>query len=97
MKRRLLLLIFLLAGLIGCILAALWMLLAIIFSPDGDRARHIALAYDQLANAATGGSEDETISSRAGRLRKEGRGWACFLCHVLDWLEKDHCKKSVGT
>lgn len=97
MKRRALLLLFLVVGLVGCILAALWMLGAIVFSPNGQRAWHIALAFDQLGNAASGGSEDETISSRAGRLRKEGRGWACVLCRVLDWLKTGHCEKSIGT
>jgi hypothetical protein len=58
---------------------------------------HIVLAFDQLVNAATGGDMDETISSRAGRLRKEWRGWACLLCWVLDMLDKDHCNKSIGT
>jgi len=96
-KRRALLLLLLVVGLVGSILSALWMLGAIVFSPNGQRAWHIALAFDQIANAASGGSEDETISSRAGRLRREGRGWACVLCRVLDWLEKDHCEKSVGT
>lgn len=58
---------------------------------------HIVLAFDQLVNAATGGDMDETISSRAGRLRKEGRGWACVLCWVLDGLDARHCEKSIGT
>lgn len=97
MKRRALLLLFLVVGLVGCVLAALWMLGAIVFSPNGQRAWHIALAFDQLGNAVSGGSEDETISSRAGRLRKEGRGWACVLCRVLDWLKPGHCEKSIGT
>jgi hypothetical protein len=96
-KRRFLLFIFLWVGVIGCVLATLWMLLAIFFFPGSDRAHHIVIAYDQLGNATTGGSEDETISSRAGRLRKEGRGWACVLCKLLDWLQSDHCEKSIGT
>jgi len=96
MKKRLLLLLFLSVGLIGVSIASAWLVLAAIFSPDGDRAHRIVLALDQLGNAATGGSEDETISSRAGRLRKEGRGWACVLCRVLDWLQKDHCENSIG-
>lgn len=97
MKRRALLLLFLAVGVIGSILAALWLLMAIIFAPCGQRAWHIAIAFDQLGNATTGGNEDETISSRAGRLRRKRRGWACVLCRVLDWLEKDHCAKSIGT
>lgn len=97
MKRRALLLIFLLMGGVGCILSSLWMLGAIVFSPNGQRAWHIAIAMDQLGNAATGGNEDEAISSRAGRLLKENRYWACVLCRLLDWLQPDHCKKSIGT
>lgn len=97
MKRRLLLTAFLLIGIVGCIVSAVWMLVCILFAPNSKRGMHIALAYDQLANATTGGDVDETISSRAGRLKKEGRGWACVLCKVLDWLDKDHCKDAIGT
>lgn len=96
-KRRVLLLLFLVVGVIGCVLATAWMLLAVVFYPRSQRAWHILIAYDQLGNATTGGSEDETISSRAGRLRKEGRGWACMLCRLLDWLQPAHCEKSIGS
>lgn len=96
MKRRLLLFIFLLVGLLGILLATAWMITCILFFPYSQRAWHILIAMDQLANATTGGSEDETISSRAGRLKREGRGWACILCRFLNWLEKDHCEKSIG-
>lgn len=97
LQRRLLLLVFLLAGMVGCVIAAVWMLGCILFMPYGPRPMHIAIAFDQLVNAVTGGSEDETISSRAGRLRKQGRGWACVLCRALDKLEKNHCDNSIGT
>lgn len=96
MKLRILLVIYLLVGLFGCLVSALWMVACILFSPTSPRAVRIAIAYDQLGNTMTGGNEDETISSRAGRLRKEGRGWACVLCKLLDWLKKDHCEKSIG-
>ena len=96
LKRRVLLLVFLIVGLAGVALATVWMLVCIVFAPYGKRPWHIAIALDQLANATTGGSEDETISSRAGRLRKEGRGWACVLCLVLDWIQDGHCDKSIG-
>jgi hypothetical protein len=97
MKRRALLFLFLLGGVAACVIALLWMLASILFDPKGQRTWCIAIAFDQLGNAVSGGSEDETISSRAERERKEGRKWACVLCHVLDWLEKDHCKGSAGT
>lgn len=62
-----------------------------------DRARRILLAYDRLGNAATGGEDKETISSRANRGRLAGvRGW-CILCRILDWFDKDHCARSAGS
>lgn len=76
------------------LLAALWMACAILVGSP--RAWRLAVAHDQLANAATGGSEDETISSRANRARGEGRRWGCILCKLLDRLDKDHCAKSSG-
>lgn len=96
MKRRLLLLIFMLGGQFANTVAFWWMLGIIVFAPNSPRGLRIAIAWDQLGNATTGGSEDETISSRADRLRAENVRWACVLCRVLDWLETDHCKKSRG-
>lgn len=94
MKHRLILLLIWLLCLLASIYAALRMLYAILTNPL--RAWRLAVAHDQLANAATNGNEDETISSRANRGRIEGRrGW-CLLCRLLDWIEKDHCKKSAG-
>ena len=95
-QRRLLLTVFLVLGILGCIIAAIWLIACIIFAPCGTRPMHIAIGFDQLVNAATGGNVDETISSRAGRLRKEGRGWACVLCKLLDALDKNHCANSIG-
>ena len=54
---------------IAHIIASMWMLAAAIISPHGRRAWTLAISHDQLINAATGGHEDETISSRAGRER----------------------------
>jgi len=75
------------------LIAAVWMLLAIL--GGSKRAWIIAKSYDQLGNAATGGSEDELISSRAGKAKQHGRKWACILCKFLDKIEKDHCKNSI--
>lgn len=50
-----------------------------------------AVAFDQLFNTASGGNEDETISERAARLRKDGVRWACVLCKLLNWLDDGHC------
>ena len=54
------------------------------------------IALDQVANAILGGYPDETISLRAARERDlNGKKWACVLCRVLDWFEKDHCTLTV--
>lgn len=74
--------------------AAAWMLAAIL--SGSDRAWRIALGYDRLANATTGGMDTETISSRAHRARSEGRRWGCLLCSLLDRIDKDHCRRSAG-
>ena len=67
---------------------------AVITNPA--KATRIAIGYDQLANVAANGSEDETISSRADRARANGRRWGCVLCRLLDRLDPDHCRKSRG-
>lgn len=62
-----------------------------------ERGLRILLAYDRLGNVATGGEDEETLSSRANRGRLAGiRRW-CLLCRILDWFDKDHCQKSAGT
>lgn len=53
-------------------------------------------AVDRVANALTGGSPDETISSRAGKAQAAGKTWACVLCKFLDLFDKNHCKKSIN-
>lgn len=57
--------------------------------------KNIFVSLDQLANTILGGDPDETISSRAGKGREKGKRWACVLCKVLDWIDKDHCKRSI--
>lgn len=94
MNRFRLLLIWLLC-LAASLFAALRMLYAIAANPQ--RAWVMAIAHDQLANAAANGDPDETISSRANRGRTERqKKWGCRLCRVLDWLDPGHCSKSAG-
>jgi hypothetical protein len=59
------------------------------------RAWRLAVSYDQLANTAFGGSEDETISSRAGKAARKGKRWGCVLCKLLDWFQPNHCELSI--
>lgn len=80
---------------ISHLVASVWALCCI--AVGSDRAWRIIVAEDRKLNAATGGSDRETISSRAWRGSVEGRrGW-CLLCRLLDIVQKDHCKRSAGT
>lgn len=76
------------------LVASIWMLAAIL--GGSPRAWRIIVAYDRVGNAATGGQDTETISSRANRGRSEGRRSWCLLCRLLDRLDADHCKRSAG-
>lgn len=66
-----------------------------IFS-NSQRWWKVAIAKDQAFNAAVGGSEDETLSSRAARAEQRGDKWGCILCRFLSYIDRDHCKKSLG-
>ncbi len=78
---------------IAAVIASVWMLAAAI--AGSRRAWTLAVAHDQLANAAFGGHEDETFSSRAGKAAREGNRWACVLCRLLDRLDSNHCENSI--
>ena len=51
-------------------------------------------AGDQVGNSILNGSEDETISSRAGKNYKTC--WICrVLCKILNKIDPNHCKESI--
>lgn len=82
---------------VGFLAANVSVLLALLYlftSPR--RFWRVVIAHDQAANAAFGGSEDETISSRAGRAARRGDRWGCVLCKLLDKIDPGHCEKSIG-
>ncbi len=60
-----------------------------------DRAFRVAVSNDQTLNAALDGSEDETISSRAGKAARQGRRWGCILCGLLNVFDTGHCRKNI--
>ncbi|WP_199489740.1 hypothetical protein [Microvirgula sp. AG722] len=93
MKQRLALLGIWSLCMLASLIAGLWMLLAVAFGSR--RAWTLAVAHDQLANAAFGGSEDETISSRAGRGARRGIYRWCLLCRLLDRIDPGHCERSI--
>jgi len=78
---------------VTAVIASLWMLAAVI--TGSRRAWTLAVAHDQLANAAFGGSEDETISSRAGKAARAGKRWGCVFCRLLDQLDPGHCETAI--
>lgn len=93
MSRRLAFLALVILCQLANFVAGVWMLCAAL--AGANRTWALAKGYDQLANAAFGGSEDETISSRAYKAMLAKRRWGCILCRLLDILERDHCRRSV--
>jgi len=92
-RQRLLMLTIWLLCQVAAVIASVWMLFAVLVGSR--RAWTLAVAHDQLANAAFGGHEDETISSRAAKSAMQGRLWAVWLCRLLDRLDPGHCEKSI--
>ena len=90
---RLILLGLWLAGLAAALLSIAWGLVAAL--AGSRRAVRIAVAHDQAANAAIGGSEDETVSSRAGKGARKGIWKWCLLCRMLDRVDPGHCERSI--
>jgi len=63
---------------------------------------NVALSWDQLLNAHAGGDEDETISSRLGKIQRDNGGvvpWyrplAKFLVWGLDKIDEGHCLEAI--
>lgn len=57
----------------------------------------VLIGIDQLANTVVGGLPDETLSSRFGRMVKDGRKsrTGSIACAVLDAIDGDHCSSSI--
>jgi hypothetical protein len=81
---------------ITAVFALGWMLFAGMSDPRGKRAWSLAEGFDQVGNAAFGGSEDMTLSAHAGyRLRDpDPPTWARWLCAGLNMIDPGHCEKS---
>lgn len=91
MKRTLLFSIWMLI-LICVPLAMLRMLFCI--ATNQDKAFIQAKGFDRVGSAMTNGSDDEYISTRAYEAMIKRKRWGCILCRMLDYLEREHCKKS---
>ncbi len=58
---------------------------------------NMAIAIDQLANAVLRGDPDETLSSRAYRMREKKQRYWGWLANAIDWVffwDEDHCRKA---
>lgn len=58
---------------------------------------NLGIAIDQLGNALTGGSPDETLSSRAFRTDKAGKRFGKFFRPLIDALfffQPNHCQEA---
>lgn len=61
---------------------------------------NVLVGYDNFASACTGGDPDETISSRLGKARNKGSGWA-YIAKQVDLVafeifgDENHCEKSI--
>lgn len=91
-------------ALIGLLLGSMLMalvgnLIALVAAVVGsNRAWPVTVANDQVLNAALvgrAGSEDETISSRAGKAARMGKVWGCLLCCLLDKIDPGHCERTI--
>jgi len=93
MKVRIVLLALWFVASIGGLLA---IVLGLFHALAGSRhSLRVSVGFDQTVNAAIGGDEDESISSRAGKGQlAKVRHW-CVLCKLLDIVQKDHCKLSI--
>lgn len=61
-------------------------------------AYQVFIACDQLINALLGGWGDETLSSYAYRLDRDGKPWGRFWRPVIDalfiWQGRGHCQRA---
>lgn len=93
MKQRLALLAFVPLCLFAIVLATVRYTWSVVFAPE--RARKLAVAFDELGNTAANGNPGETLSSRAGRAQLEDITWGCVLCRALDWFDPGHCNRNI--
>lgn len=70
--------------------------------PIGRYLVGLSIAANQLANALSGGSPIETVSSRAGLAREHGSHVGGAVCAVLSTIDRhherpneDHCQKAI--
>jgi hypothetical protein len=55
----------------------------------------VLIGLDQWANTVLGGDPDETISSRAGKSKRQGGRLGKWLCKGLDLIDPGHCEDAI--
>lgn len=95
--------VFALVGTLVAVLAHLWLVVALVFAPEGTRCQNIILSDDRLGNSMTGGDGRETFSSRLGRMQvalaAQGIAmpkWAIRCAAFCDALQANHCRDAIG-
>jgi ABC-type spermidine/putrescine transport system permease subunit II len=56
--------------------------------------KNILISIDQFINTLLNGNPDETLSSRAFKLRKKGTYWASNIINGIFFWQQNHCKES---
>lgn len=92
LKFRIRMLVLWLACLLGASVSLIWMLLAAL--AGSPRALRIAVGFDQTANAAVGGDEDETISARCWRYRGDPKYSVLVQLINLMFFDASHCERA---
>jgi hypothetical protein len=58
---------------------------------------NVLIGLDQLVNTVLAGEPDETLSSRAHRMREKGQpvwGWTARAINTLFFWQADHCREA---
>lgn len=58
---------------------------------------NILISIDQFSNVLFWGDPDETISSRIGKMERDGRGNFVTkpICSLLNKIDPNHCEESI--
>lgn len=56
---------------------------------------NILISIDQLGNTLAGGDPDETISSRSGKAKRDGKLWGRLMCRFLNVFDPGHCEGAI--
>lgn len=67
-----------------------------VITPLARFGMNLLVMLDEIGNTLTGGSPNETISSRAGKGRQEGKWFWTILANLLDRIQAGHCERAMS-